>query len=237
MKNNILKICIITIIFLFGYNANEKITQVKITEKLNNDLLLYEENRTNLSDEEYFIYKIYDRLIRANNLENKSWQYSIFDLSRTPNAYSLGTRKIIINKLHDLLKNDEDAMAFILAHEIAHHENSTISNKNKMYKNNRELELEFDKKAIEYLAKANYNIYAAQNALIITKKAIYGDTNKNDILNDRLTNVNYAIKRTDIKKQRKKGLKNLYKSNVSYINKSPNSNFIILSQMGNKTDE
>lgn len=68
----------------------------------------------------YNLYRISERLIRANNLEYINWRIAVRK-TEDPNAYSSNANFIAIHTaLYDTFYNNEDALAFILAHEMSH---------------------------------------------------------------------------------------------------------------------
>lgn len=69
----------------------------------------------------YNLYRITERILRANNLEYMNWRIAIEKAVDDPNAFSTMGNLIIINTaLYDSLYTNEDALAFIIGHEIAH---------------------------------------------------------------------------------------------------------------------
>ena len=70
----------------------------------------------------YNIYRISERIIRANNLEYTNWRIAIRKSEDEVNAASTAANFIWINTaLYDSLYNNNDALAFVIAHEMAHH--------------------------------------------------------------------------------------------------------------------
>ena len=68
----------------------------------------------------YNLYRITERLIRANNLEYINWRIAVRK-TEEPNAYAANVNSITIHTaLYDTFYNNEDALAFILAHEMSH---------------------------------------------------------------------------------------------------------------------
>lgn len=92
-----------------------------------------------LSKEEMDIYIITDRIIRANNLQYKNWRIG-FKLDKDViNAVSLNNNLILINSsLYDCIHQNKDALAFVIAHELAHfvlsHQKMSIENDYKIKK-------------------------------------------------------------------------------------------------------
>lgn len=69
----------------------------------------------------YNVYRISERLIRANNLDYVNWRIAIRK-SEDFNAASFEGNYIKINTaLYDTLYENNDALAFVIAHEMAHH--------------------------------------------------------------------------------------------------------------------
>lgn len=68
----------------------------------------------------YKIYRISERLIRANNLDYVNWRIAIRK-SEDVNAASFNGNYIRVNTaLYDSLHTSDDALAFVLAHEMSH---------------------------------------------------------------------------------------------------------------------
>lgn len=68
----------------------------------------------------YKVYRIAERIIRANNLDFMNWRISI-DKDESFNASSSNINLITINSgLLDTLSDSEDALAMVIAHEISH---------------------------------------------------------------------------------------------------------------------
>lgn len=68
----------------------------------------------------YKVYRISERLIRANNLDYVNWRVAIRK-SEDVNAATFSGNYIIINTaLYDSVYTNDDALAFVIAHEMAH---------------------------------------------------------------------------------------------------------------------
>ena len=68
----------------------------------------------------YKIYRIAERLIRANNLEHQNWRIAVRK-TEDVNAYATDTNFIMIfTGLYDTLYTNEEALAYIIAHEMSH---------------------------------------------------------------------------------------------------------------------
>ena len=69
----------------------------------------------------YNVYRVAERLIRANNLDYINWRIAI---RKTPvsNAAAFDGSYIVINTgLYDAVYESEEALAYVIAHEMAHH--------------------------------------------------------------------------------------------------------------------
>ena len=70
----------------------------------------------------YKVYRISERLIRANNLEYMNWRIAIRKSEDQINAASTAANFVWINTaLYDSLYTNEDGLAIVIAHEMAHH--------------------------------------------------------------------------------------------------------------------
>lgn len=78
-------------------------------------------NRQAYSRDFYKIYRVAERIIRANNLGFMNWRIAIVASATKFNASSLGTNCILINSaLYDSIADNEDALALTIGHEMAH---------------------------------------------------------------------------------------------------------------------
>ena len=68
----------------------------------------------------YRVYRICERIIRANNLDYVNWRVAIRK-TKDLNAMSTDTNYVEINTgLYDSLGENDDALAFVIGHEMAH---------------------------------------------------------------------------------------------------------------------
>ncbi|NEP74958.1 MAG: M48 family metalloprotease [Okeania sp. SIO2G4] len=92
--------------------------QTKDTEQPKN---IYEQAKQELPDDLYTLYRIVDRIARANGLDEKPWRIIIFPKYEI-NAFATEVNLIAMyNGILDQLVGDASAIACIVAHEMAHH--------------------------------------------------------------------------------------------------------------------
>lgn len=83
----------------------------------------------------YKIYRIAERIIRANNLEYVNWRFAIRK-TEDINAFAADTNLIVINTgLYDTFYTNEDALALVIGHEIAHNLLGHQQRTQEMYRN------------------------------------------------------------------------------------------------------
>ena len=113
----------------------KKLNDKKFNEKLAKDEVLYKttiipilSKRGNTINQDpepvdfYKVYRIAERLIRANKLDYANWRIAIRKTPEDVNATAGSTNLITIHTaLYDTFYNNEDALAFVIAHEMAHH--------------------------------------------------------------------------------------------------------------------
>ena len=89
--------------------------------KLANDNLEYQKYTKLLSDTEYSVYKILDKLLRANNLQYQNWKIFINTDSQVVDTNLVSSNLVVIDSsLFKNLSQNDDAMAFVIAHELSH---------------------------------------------------------------------------------------------------------------------
>ena len=129
------------LIYIF---KSDKIKNIDYNKKLMLDEKEYK-NYRKLTDENYFkLYRILERILRANNLYYQNWRIIIKPDVDNINAYSGSANLIVINSsLYDSLYNNNDALAFVIAHELSHillgHHLISSENLNKIQKYNKEI--------------------------------------------------------------------------------------------------
>lgn len=86
-----------------------------------NDTRLYQKAKTELPTDFYVLYRIVDRISRANQLDNQPWQVEIvprYDV----NAFATTVNQIsVFNGLVERVAGDTSALACLVGREMAHH--------------------------------------------------------------------------------------------------------------------
>ena len=113
----------------------KKISDKNYKTKLSKDEAIYKKtiipilskqsNTININPEPVDFYKIYrvsEKLIRANKLDYANWRIAVRKTPEDFNASASSTNLIIIHTaLYDTIYNNEDVLAFVIAHEMSHH--------------------------------------------------------------------------------------------------------------------
>lgn len=69
----------------------------------------------------YRIYRITEKLIRANNLEHMNWRIALVKDTKTVNAFATDANLIAIyTALYDSVYENDEALAMVIAHEMSH---------------------------------------------------------------------------------------------------------------------
>ncbi len=90
-------------------------------KKLNEDKVKYKQIKSVLNQDQFNLYKVTEKLLRANNLQYQNWRVGIKNKTEDVNAYTTAANLIIIHSaLYDSIYNDETALAFVVSHEISH---------------------------------------------------------------------------------------------------------------------
>ena len=111
----------------------QDITDAKYKEKIVKDNSDYEKVKKNFAvsrtdnfnvqaynDDFYKIYRIAEKIIRANNLDFVDWRITVKS-NQDFNAYSSNMNNItILTGLYDTFASNEDALALVIGHEMGH---------------------------------------------------------------------------------------------------------------------
>jgi len=109
------------------------VSEKEYSAKIAKDELIYKNNIKPIIDKNlnsinvapssidfYNVYRVSERIIRANNLDYVNWRIAIRK-TEDVNANSSMANLVRINTgLYDSLYGDDDALAFVIAHEMAH---------------------------------------------------------------------------------------------------------------------
>ncbi|MBE7702810.1 MAG: hypothetical protein E7Z89_02035 [Cyanobacteria bacterium SIG28] len=111
----------------------EKISDAKLEKKIQKDEAYYVKNVIPHLDKNnprynkiqgvdfYNLYRVAERVIRSNNLDYVNWRIVLVEDTDDFNAASTEANLIAINSaLYDSLYNNNDALAYVISHEIAH---------------------------------------------------------------------------------------------------------------------
>lgn len=112
----------------------EPIDNKKYAEKISEDEINYKKIAKSLSvrnvdnynaqakgEDYYKVYRITEKIIRANKLDYLNWRIGIYRDADNPNAYSTNMNYVAIStSLYDTFENNEDALAMIIGHEMGH---------------------------------------------------------------------------------------------------------------------
>lgn len=119
---------------IFKLHDYQEVDEAKYQEKLKADDKIYNQYKKSMftgtifnynakaNGEDYYkVYRIAERIIRANKLDYINWRIGIYKDAENINAYSYGENYIAIStSLYDSFNNNDDALAFVIGHEIAH---------------------------------------------------------------------------------------------------------------------
>jgi len=199
----------------------------------------------------YNLYRIVEKIIRANNLGYINWRITLINDTKAFNAYATSANLIAIySALYDSLYGNDDALAFVISHELSHqilgHAQRTADLDKTLrrwvpegergtldliyFKKMREMELEADSQAFELLAKAGYSSEKAMDAISFMEtlpdySSLYSSHPKSK---ERRKNA-LEIARYNNPEWAEIGKANIYKSNVLEAKRSSDKvSFVIV---------
>ena len=184
---------------LINLNYAPKIDNTKYEAKLKADEIEYKKQKAHLSQNKegiyrnkvygevlYNLYRITEKIIRANNLDYINWRIVLCKEIAEFNAFTTSANLIAIySALYDSLYGNDDALAFVVAHELSHqilgHPQRRLDLKKTLrkwvpdgeegmldtiyYKKMRDMELEADSEAFALLNQAGYDPNKALSAI------------------------------------------------------------------------
>ncbi len=128
----------------------------------------------------YKVYRITERLIRANNLDYVNWRVAIRK-SEDINAATYSGNYIIINTaLYDSVYTNDDALAFVIAHEMSHQILGHTQRQAELYRKLERLDImERGHKKDNELSK-----FLSQSMTIVPQKFIYNELQNQELMAD-----------------------------------------------------
>ena len=213
------------------------------------------------SEDFYKVYRIAERIIRANNLDFINWRL-VIDSKENFNASSSETNRITINAgTLDTLSNNEDALALLIGHELAHSllghlardqelyegiaRAKRVDNywlhlyaKKKFYRESRKMELAADVEGAKLIAKAGYDLKKAKE--LISFLNTLGNASDRYSTHPkpeyRIKNYEDNIKYFLTEEWSKQGRYNIYSSEVLKCDKSSHRNSIVIVRNSKKPE-
>ena len=158
-----------------------KINKFLITRKIDNY------NTQAYGEDFYKVYRIAEKIIRANKLDYINWRI-VIDTKSDFNAYSDANCIIINTGAFDTLSNNDDALALLIGHELAHsilghqardaelykklEKAERINNywyhlyrKKKLFSESRKMEFAADAEGAKLALKAGYDLTSAKETI------------------------------------------------------------------------
>lgn len=126
-------------------------------------------------------------------LVSKVHCYIVISASKSPTAFLYGKNGVIITAGLLNLMNNEDELAFVIAHELAHstlNHINIVQNASTSANKRQELELEADNRAIDVILNKGYSPYPALN-LLTKLNNINNSNNLEGLINDKIKSNNY----------------------------------------------
>ncbi len=251
----------------------KEISQSKFDAKLAKDELEYvkvskfltsrkvdDYNKQAYGEDFYKIYRITERLIRANNLDFINWRI-VIDVDESFNAGSSQTNCIIINTgAYDTLSGNEDALALLIGHELAHsilghsarkaqlitdiEKAVRINNywyhlyrKKKFFRESRKMEFAADAEGAKLVLKAGYDLSNAKETISFmnTMGNAQDSYSTHPKPKERLKSYDENRKYFMDEEWVKEGRSNIYNSSVLECLKSSDRNSLTIARNGKKS--
>ena len=118
---------------IMDFEIPSKIDNTKYNAKLKADNEIYKKiaksfgvrtldnyNAQAKGEDYYKLYRVAEKIIRANNLDYQNWRIGVYRDADAPNAYSTNNLICISTSLFDTFSDNEDALAMVLGHEFGH---------------------------------------------------------------------------------------------------------------------
>lgn len=219
-------------------------------------------HRQAYADDFYRIYNICEKIIRANNLEFIDWRITV-QPKQDFNAYSSYMNNITIyTGLYDSFVGNDDAMAFIIGHEMGHallgHQARTERLANKVNRSirvnspiaylysrqrylieSKNMEFAADAEGAKLIARAGFDLSKAREAINFmnsfdSNTDQWRKTHPNS--EKRLENFDENIKYFPLDEWVKQGKYNIYNSEVLPCQRSSDRKSIVIKRSDTKSD-
>ena len=251
----------------------QDITDTKYKEKIAKDNTDYEKIKKSFSasktdnfnvqaynDDFYKIYRIAEKIIRANNLDFVDWRITVKS-NQDFNAFSSNMNNItILTGLYDTFASNEDALALIIGHEMGHallgHQARTsrmakkierayrmragiayIVSTKKYLIESKNMEYAADVEGAKLVARAGFNLDNAQETINFMNTLDDGSMERHRTHpNAEHRLENYAQNRTYFPEEEwmKEGKYNIYNSSVLKCQKSSDRHSIVIKRGASK---
>lgn len=211
-------------------------------------------HRQAYSEDFYRLYRICEKLIRANNLEFIDWRFTV-QSNQNFNAFNSNMNNVTINTgLYDTFIGNDDAMAFIIGHEMGHallgHGARTqrlrkkidraytmraglayIVSTKKYLIESKNMEYAADVEGAKIAARAGYDMAKAREAITFMDTLDDGSMERHNThpnAEHRLKNYDENIKFFPINEWVKQGKYNTYNSEVLEVQRSSDRKSIVI---------
>ena len=203
----------------------------------------------------YHVYRIAEKIIRANNLNFVNWRLAI-EADTEFNAYNSETNSVTISTgAYDTLKDNDDALALMLGHEFAHgllgHQQRKMKYYAKMERAkrigsysmyhiarkrfmaiSRDMEYAADVEGAKLAKKAGYDLSKAKETISFLNTLAYADELNSSHPSNEKRLKNFAENRKYFMEDEweKQGRYNIYKSEVLPCEKSSHRSSIVINR-------